>query len=178
MSVTVTTVSTKQAIIIRNPQFPPDAQAVLELYRQTTSWHGRSWPDDLVTPRDVDGLLPEIEAMATDQSQCMLVADFAGDVVGVITAHLREPPQGGMTKYTGPILFIGDLVVHDAHRRSGLGTALMRAIEDWGSTRGVGTIELMVHTGNTAARDLYAREGYRPVHLQMRKDVDPTPTRD
>lgn len=165
--------SAKQAIVIRSPRFPPDVEAVLELYRQTTTWHGRSWPHDLVTPGDVSGLLPEIEAMATDQSQCMLVADLAADVVGVVTAHLREPPAGGMTKYAGPILFIGDVVVHEAHRRSGLGTALLRAIEDWGTTRGVGTIELMVHTGNTAARDLYAREGYRPVHLQMRKDIDP-----
>lgn len=164
---------TEQAIAIRRPQFPPDAQAVIELYRQTTSWHGRSRPEDLVTPGDMSGLLPELEAMATDRSQCMLVADLAGDVVGVVTAHLREPPVGGMTKYTGPIMFVGDVVVHEVHRRSGVGTALMRAIEAWGNTRGARTIELMVHMGNTAARDLYGHEGYRPVNLQMRKDIGP-----
>lgn len=148
--------------------------AILELYRQTTTWHAESWPADIYPITDVSGLAPEVEATAGDGNGAMFVAELKDGIAGFVTGHLREPPAGGMTRYSGRILFIGDVVVEADQRRSGIATALMRAIEQWGARRGATTIELWVHAGNDPAGAFYRREGYRPVHVQMRKDLAAT----
>lgn len=159
--------------MIRPAEFPADMPAVLELYRQTTTWHAATWPADIAPISDVSGLAPELQAMTGDNTRVMLVAELDGHVAGLVTGHLREPPEGGMTRYSGQILVIGDVVVEEARRRSGVATALMQAVEHWGDSRGATTIELWVHADNEAATALYQREGYRPVHLQMRKNLRP-----
>jgi len=158
---------------IRPADFPADMPSVLDLYRQTTTWHAATWPADISPITDVSGLAPELQAMTNDSTRVMLVAEFDGHVAGLVTGHLRDPPDGGMARYSGPILFIGDVVVQQAQRRSGIATSLMRAIEQWGAREGATTAELWVHAGNEPATTLYQHEGYRPVHLQMRKELRP-----
>jgi GNAT superfamily N-acetyltransferase len=159
-------------MLTRPAEFPADMQSVLELYRQTTTWHVQSWPADILPITDVSGLAPELEAMTSEPTRTMLVAELQGAVAGLVTGHLREPPADGMTRYSGRILFVGDVVVDESQRRSGVATALMHSIEQWGVTEGATTIELWVHAGNDPATGLYQHEGYRPVHIQMRKDLD------
>lgn len=157
--------------MIRPAEFPRDEAAVLGLYAQTAAWHAATWPDDL-RPPDISGLAAQIQSMpAADADSALLVAEVDGAVVGLITGNIRQPPTGGMTAYTGPICWVGDVVVDEQRRRQGVGQMLMNAIESWARDRGARTIELMVHTGNTAAERLYQREGYRAVHVQMRKDL-------
>lgn len=163
--------STRSATTIRPADFPADMQSVLDLYRQTTTWHAATWPNDVSPITDVSGLAPELEAMTSDRSRATLVAEIHGHVAGLVTGYLREPPDGGMTRYDGRILFIGDVVVDESQRRTGIATALIHAIQQWGEHEGATTIELWVHAGNDAASALYHREGYRPVHVQMRKDL-------
>jgi GNAT superfamily N-acetyltransferase len=169
---TVATVLMRSSATIRPAEFPADMQSVLELYRQTTTWHAESWPADILPSTDVSGLAPELEGMTSDRTRTMLVAELRGAVAGLVTGHLREPPEGGMTRYSGRILFIGDVVVDESQRRSGVATALIHSIEQWGATEGATTTELWVHAGNDPAANLYQHQGYRPVHIQMRKDFD------
>jgi ribosomal protein S18 acetylase RimI-like enzyme len=53
------------------------------------------------------------------------------------------------------------LAVAPAHRRGGLGRAMMDAAEAWAAQRGVWKLQLLVRDDNHKARGFYERLGYR-----------------
>ena len=61
------------------------------------------------------------------------------------------------------------LVVDEAHRRGGVGTALMEAATAWARARGTSEILLTVWAGNVAGEAFYERLGYRVVSRALAK---------
>jgi ribosomal protein S18 acetylase RimI-like enzyme len=76
-------------------------------------------------------------------------AESGGPVVGFVA-----------TRASRSALEISGLAVHPAHRRSGLGRALVRAAVRSARKRGFSTVELHVSTGNVEALALYASERF------------------
>ncbi|MGH8962973.1 MAG: GNAT family N-acetyltransferase [Jatrophihabitantaceae bacterium] len=70
-------------------------------------------------------------------------------------------------------LGIGAVEVEPAHRRDGLGTAVMSALWDWGRARGASRGYLQVSTDNAPALALYERLGYWQHHA-YRYRTDPS----
>jgi ribosomal protein S18 acetylase RimI-like enzyme len=64
------------------------------------------------------------------------------------------------------------LYVVPEHRQRGIGTALMRYVEDWARARGDHQIGLQVFQTNTAALNLYNQLGYQTQSLWMVKSLD------
>lgn len=65
------------------------------------------------------------------------------------------------------------LYVVPEHRRQGIGTALMRYVEDWARTRGDRQIGLQVFQSNKGALNLYNNLGYQTQSLWMVKSLHP-----
>ena len=65
------------------------------------------------------------------------------------------------------------LYVVPEHRRRGIGTALMRYVEDWASVRGDRQIGLQVFQSNQPALNLYNQLGYQTQSLWMVKSLHP-----
>lgn len=63
------------------------------------------------------------------------------------------------------------LYVDPAHRRQGIGTALMRQAEQWAQDRGDRQIGLQVFQSNQPALRLYQQLGYQPHSLWMVKPL-------
>ncbi|OUL33979.1 GNAT family N-acetyltransferase [Nostoc sp. 106C] len=64
------------------------------------------------------------------------------------------------------------LYVVPEHRRRGIGTALMRYIENWATQRGDRQIGLQVFQSNQAALNLYNQLGYQTQSLWMVKSLN------
>ena len=64
------------------------------------------------------------------------------------------------------------LYVVPEHRQRGIGTGLMRYVEDWARARGDHQIGLQVFQSNTAALNLYNQLGYQTQSLWMVKSLD------
>jgi ribosomal protein S18 acetylase RimI-like enzyme len=64
------------------------------------------------------------------------------------------------------------LYVVPEHRRRGIGTALMRYVENWAMQRGDRQIGLQVFQSNQAALNLYNQLGYQTQSLWMLKQLD------
>lgn len=79
-------------------------------------------------------------------------AELGGPVVGFIATRVRQDS-----------LEIAGLAVETAHRRSGLGRALVRAAVRSARARAFDRVELHVSTGNAAAVALYGSEEFQKV---------------
>lgn len=88
-------------------------------------------------------------SLAGTMADAVLVARFAGEVVGMLTVGCRE---GAGT--------IGLFAVDEAVRGRGLGTALLDRGSAWFSEQGCTTASVVTQGDNLAAQRLYERAGY------------------
>ena len=102
-------------------------------------------------PWSRDAFLPEL----TDPACCWLAALDAGEVVGY--AGMQTVLDEG---------YISNIAVSPAHRKQGLGMALVDALQREGRRRRLSFLTLEVRVGNAEARRLYERAGFREVGLR------------
>ena len=108
------------------------------------------------------------EQLLGSEHSSLLVADAAGQIVGVATALLRTSPDFALfiTQTWG---VLDNIAVSSSWRRRGVGTALIREAEHWVRARGASWIELGVYEFNEDARSFYRTLGYSPVSTKLRK---------
>jgi GNAT superfamily N-acetyltransferase len=120
-------------------------------------------PDDLRMRDATDDDLPAIRAlresvgwsaqdwalraaMAPPEARCLVVVDAADAIVGV---------GSGITY--GALGFVGNMVVAEAHRHRGVGSAVLGTVIDFLENAGCTRLELFA---TPAGRPLYARHGF------------------
>ncbi|MGB3212947.1 MAG: GNAT family N-acetyltransferase [Desulforhopalus sp.] len=90
----------------------------------------------------------------------ILVAERQGTVIGMVTAQLVISTAEG-----GPALLVEDLVVNPSGENSGAGTALLRAVGEWGANHGASRMQLLADKMNSRALDYYHRRGWQQTQL-------------
>jgi ribosomal protein S18 acetylase RimI-like enzyme len=99
----------------------------------------------------------------------LLVAERGGELVGFLEGGLQRSPEGPM-HLPRRLLMVDGVGVLEAHRRAGVGRALMEAAHAWARARGLDEVELSVHAANRDALAFYERLGYTPaVHRLSRR---------
>lgn len=81
------------------------------------------------------------------------VADSSDGFVGIVDGFLAPDRR---------TVDIGGMWVSPDRRRSGIGSALLDAVCDWGRARGARTAALWVRDANADARVLYEHAGFKP----------------
>jgi diamine N-acetyltransferase len=89
----------------------------------------------------------------------VLLAKRDGDVVAYCVCSVDEQRHGE----------VDSIFVSPQSQRCGIGTRLMTAAMTWMEDRGVQTIGVDVMAGNEDALALYARFGFHPRTIQLRK---------
>ena len=104
-----------------------------------------------------------------------LVAVANGRVVGMIELYLKRPrdPEGAQKARVKVDL---GLAVAPDWRGRGVGTALLRAAEDWARSQGAERMVLDLNAANDGALRLYERLGYAVHSLDMDKPITPDPS--
>jgi len=97
------------------------------------------------------------------------VADTDGRVVGYVFAGVEPENWKELRPQAG---FIHDLVVDEAHRRAGVGHALMASALDWFGARGIKRVMLWSAPANAGAQRLFRSMGFRPTMMEMTLDRD------
>lgn len=100
----------------------------------------------------------------------LLVAERAAERIGYA--------YGRMEGRNWSILLDRHAALHDvwvvaSARRSGAGSALVRAFCDEARRRGAPRVVLSTAPSNTAAQALFARHGFRPTMIEMTCDLEP-----
>ena len=123
-----------------------------------------------------DGLaeffVSSLEDMGDDET--VLVAERDGDVLGFVSGRVLQPEGDAQWQIQRELaarrLLIDVVAVSETHRRQRVGSALVRAIEDWARSRGAVVAAVDGNWENGVAVGFYeARLGYRRRGLTLRK---------
>ena len=142
-----------------------DIPVIRALFRQGDRYHAELLP--VVFQYVGDGRTDEyVRSFMTDGSSGLIVAELGGDVVGFLT--VKRMSSQDLPFFRKAEYALLDWCVVDAdHRRRGIGTALFHAARRWAQERGLRSIQLMVWADNKAARELYAKFGFRDLIGKM-----------
>ena len=98
----------------------------------------------------------------------VLVAERDGSIEGYLYAGIEPRNWKELREEAG---FVHDILVDDAARGRGTGEALMAAAFDWMRERGVPRVVLWTAAGNTRARQLFERLGFRATMTEMTREL-------
>ena len=143
-------------VIIRDA-VPQDVDALLELYRQLGS-RNTEVPSHSTT-------VSAIEHLDKQPWLHLLVAERNGKVVGTVTVAV-VPSLAHTTK---PWAQIENMVVHENHRRHGVGEALVQRCEEICQTAGVYKLQLTSSAVREGAHKFYVQVGFEPGSVGFRK---------
>ena len=160
---------------------PGDGIACASLWREIGSLFATMNPRTFQVPAD-EGLaewFEEIHAVyRNDADKVLLIAEADSVVVGAVTASLHEPLDTADRQVQTDLgrrrLHVDSLAVTRTHRRSGVGSALMQAVEQWGRAQGAEVIVLETETNNPMSVPFYEqRMGFSAQAVIFRKEIDP-----
>jgi ribosomal protein S18 acetylase RimI-like enzyme len=105
-----------------------------------------------------------------DDAHAVAVHRESGQSQGYVWLEVQERPETALTPASKRI-YVHHIVVADASRRRGVGSALMRWVEDHAASRGIGRIVLEHWAANETAQAFFTRSGFSPVKMVVRKDL-------
>jgi GNAT superfamily N-acetyltransferase len=164
-------------VVVVRPMRAGDAVGRARLWRESGRFFASINPDTAQEP-DPDGLVAWIEEiyarLAEDPSVLALIADVDGEVAGALTARLLRAHPSAVRQVQRDFgrcrVHIDALAVAESHRRSGVGTALMTAAEQWAVDQGAEVITLETDLNNPTSMPFYEhRMGYTPREVIFRK---------
>lgn len=159
---------------------PGDGIACAGLWREIGGLFAAMNPRTFQVPAE-EGLaewFEEINAVyRSDADKVLLIAEADGVLVGSVAASLQEPLDTAdrqvQTDLARRRLHVDSLAVTGVHRRGGVGSALMRAVEQWGRARGAEVIVLETETNNPTSISFYEqRMGFSAQAVIFRKEID------
>jgi ribosomal protein S18 acetylase RimI-like enzyme len=111
---------------------------------------------------ELNCLLPE--GLSTPGHHILMICDAYEAPVGSIWVAAQDSLEASQA-------YLYDLQVWPAFRRLGYATAALRELEEFVNALGYSGIELHVFAHNDGAYNLYAKTGYRPTGIGMRKTL-------
>jgi ribosomal protein S18 acetylase RimI-like enzyme len=148
------------------PATAADAAAVAALMREAHAFHAAALPDVFQPPAATVATPEDVLRLLADPGRLLYVAVLAGGVAGYAHAEVQDAPATPY-KRASARLYLHAMGVAAAHRGRGAGRALLAAVRDAAAARGLGGVALDVYAFNTAARALYAREGFVPLRERL-----------
>lgn len=94
----------------------------------------------------------------------VLVAVAGHEVRGMVSLQTVISTAEG-----GPVAWLEDLVVTQAHRGRGLGGRLLAGAEAWAVRHGLRRLQLVAEIANRQALDFYRQHAWQETHLVVRR---------
>jgi len=147
-----------------------DLSMICELSMQINRDHHIHLPHIFKLPENLDQDAPYWDRYLCDKSGVVFVAHETEVILGAICGRV-------FLNNSMPFLVerlrcnIGTVVVAKQNQRSGIGTSLMNAMENWAKTKGAETIDLDVMQFNAGAYELYKNLGYGVLSSKMAKEI-------
>jgi GNAT superfamily N-acetyltransferase len=129
------------------PLAPGDGEGCAGAWLDAARFYTAMDPDNFQIPSEA-GLADWFEQhnVTDDPNALRLAATVHDEVAGFVLAELQAPlPHADrqmVRAVTCASVYVSALVVADRYRRSGIGTALMTAVEEWAASHGANLVSL------------------------------------
>ena len=150
-----------------------DVQRIQELYTQLDRHHAEFLPaifrplKEKARPDDL------IQEWIDKDDADYLVATIDGQIVGFINLQSSAHPKYPMFRRHA-FAAIENIVVDNAHRNKGFGTALLAAAVTWAKVRGLNYMQTTAWYANEDARKFYSSHGFLPLSQRLEIDLNPS----
>ncbi len=135
------------------PATPDDLPAMAELLHQLFAIESDFTPDFATQERGLGLLIDR-------PSATVFIAAEEETVVGMCTIQIIVSTAMGME-----VGVVEDVIVDVDHRGQGIGSALMRTVEQWAISRGLGRLQLRADKDNGSALCFYRQQGWKHTNL-------------
>ncbi|MDE5748961.1 MAG: GNAT family N-acetyltransferase [Acetatifactor sp.] len=139
-----------------------DYDAVARIMRQVHNMHV-DWRPDIYM--DIDPILPYDMYLAHLAQQQVIVAEVAGEVVGLIIYLTRNISGGPMRERK--VLYVDSMAVEEQYRGQGIGHKLFDYVLRLCQEQQYDGLELQVNAKNAAARAMYEKYGFTEKSITM-----------
>ena len=152
------------------PAAPADMEAVGRLGALLVRTHHEFDPDRFIAarPGTEHGYGSFLGSQLEKSNIIILVAESGGEVVGYTYAGVEGNDYMSLR---GPAGVLYDIVVDPAHRRLGVGQALLEATLEALEAKGVPRVVLSTAERNESAQRLFARAGFRRTMIEMTREL-------
>jgi len=145
---------------------PGDGYSIAELNWAVHDLHVAARPDIFRSHPDLLELASTFDQWIDDPDRVLLLAEEPPEQVGFLIASYTHLP-GHTLAYPASCLTIDQIAVLPAHRRSRLGSALVRAALDNAALRGVDRVDSSVWQFNADAQRFFRAEGFEATMQTM-----------
>ncbi len=125
-----------------------------EVHAAALPWLFKPAGPDTFPPEEIAGLVGR-------QDVLMFIAEVDGAAAGYAYAQIVARPETPFS-YAHELVHLNHISVEPAHRRAGVGGALLAAIRAAGEAQGIALMTIDVWSFNTAARAFFRRHGFVP----------------
>jgi ribosomal protein S18 acetylase RimI-like enzyme len=142
-----------------------DLESVAELLLLVHKMHVQAQP---ATYRDVslESALEFLASRLTEPNAYLRVAEFESEVLGYCAAAVQGRPSTPLLQ-PGEFIYVNEIVVRPASRRSGVGRALIADLRDFARQNGVREIKLDVGYFNSEATSFFRAQGFEIARERM-----------
>jgi len=117
----------------------------------------------IITDEQLEGDFTE---WLEDPDVGFFVARENGKLAGFVLAMIIEEPDDLINV---PYVSINELAVSKEFQGSGVGTTLMKRVEEWALENDINIVQLNVWEFNRKAKTLYEKLGFKTIQCQMEK---------
>ncbi|MCM1117741.1 MAG: GNAT family N-acetyltransferase [bacterium] len=139
-----------------------DYASVERIMKQVQAMHV-AWRPEIY--KEADPILPYDMYLEHLESQQVLVAELAGEVVGLMICLERHISGGPMRERK--VLYVDSMAVEERYRGQGIGHQLFDYVRGLCREKEYDSLELQVNARNTAARAMYEKYGFTEKSINM-----------
>lgn len=147
-----------------------DYKAVNSLYYETYNLYYRNIPESYKeTPKKILARGTFLN-MIEDENARVLVAESDNQVVGTLYATIEKEEDDAVTHGYHRIS-IDEVSVCPDYRSKGIGSLLMKEIENWARENKICDLTTLVYAFNEKAINFYENNGYAPYSVKLNKKI-------
>lgn len=143
-----------------------DAELIASLNADVQAIHAAALPSRFKAASAEAFDRAETVDLLTDPANLVFIADVDGEPAGYVYAEIIRRPETSLV-YAYEMIYIHHISVRPAHRRRGVGTALIETLRAARRELNIGDLALDVWLFNDGARAFFRRHGFAVDHERL-----------